>query len=259
MPRTAFVSDFDSTLFFMRREPHVSSEDITAIGDFRRGGGLFGACTGRPYLGLLDASYSLVGFDFYIVSGGAQILDGRGVPLYETRLERCLVEDLCREIRTSVIEEDAPMVIQANERLYSFAPNSDFQIRICSIDDIPGDRFFGISFYASSPEAASRIAESMTFRRPEVHAFHNNAVVDVVSARCSKGKSLLLAKKLFGIERIGAIGDSFNDVPMLEAADQSFTFFDSPEAVRKKAGCLVRSAAEALSIFSGTGADGGSA
>ena len=48
---------------------------------------------------------------------------------------------------------------------------------------------------------------------------------------------------------IAGIGDSFNDLPMLEAADVAYTFHKSPQTVKDQAGCVVSSLVEALDDF----------
>jgi hydroxymethylpyrimidine pyrophosphatase-like HAD family hydrolase len=51
---------------------------------------------------------------------------------------------------------------------------------------------------------------------------------------------------------MAAIGDSFNDLPMLRAADISFTFPYAPEELRKTASHIVPSVAAALKIMEGS-------
>ena len=70
--------------------------------------------------------------------------------------------------------------------------------------------------------------------------------VDVVAAGCSKGTGIDKVREIFGIERFGGIGDSYNDLPLLEASDISFTFPDSPEELRKAADEIVLSVSDAI-------------
>ena len=49
--------------------------------------------------------------------------------------------------------------------------------------------------------------------------------------------------------QVYGIGDSYNDIPMLESADCSFTFRDSPQIVQEKATHIVSSISEAIEMI----------
>jgi hydroxymethylpyrimidine pyrophosphatase-like HAD family hydrolase len=70
--------------------------------------------------------------------------------------------------------------------------------------------------------------------------------VDIVAAGCSKGTGVDKVRELFGIDRFGGIGDSYNDLPLLQASDISFTFPDAPDELREAADEIVRSVSEAI-------------
>ena len=57
---------------------------------------------------------------------------------------------------------------------------------------------------------------------------------------------LQAAREHFGIEKLGGIGDSYNDLPLLQASDVGFTFPDAPEKLRKEADEIVISVAQAI-------------
>ena len=53
-------------------------------------------------------------------------------------------------------------------------------------------------------------------------------------------------KELYGDVILYGIGDSINDLPLLEASDVSYTFPYAPEIVRKKATKVVDTIVDAL-------------
>ena len=79
-----------------------------------------------------------------------------------------------------------------------------------------------------------------------VSAFQNLDSVDVVPAGCSKGAGLSVARGRLGLGLVGGIGDSFNDLPLLDEADVAYTFNRAPEAVQEGADVLVDDVAGAL-------------
>ena len=59
----------------------------------------------------------------------------------------------------------------------------------------------------------------------------------------------MFVKEYLQIQVMAGIGDSFNDMPMLQAAHPSFTFSDSPKVIRGNADYVVDSVAEALDLL----------
>ena len=56
-------------------------------------------------------------------------------------------------------------------------------------------------------------------------------------------------KDTLHIDKIAGIGDSFNDIPLLEQVDVSFTFTTSDQRVKDKADYIVDSVAQSLEIL----------
>ena len=246
MGSVAIASDFDSTLYFRDREPCMRDEDISAIRQFREEGGIFGVCTGRPYYGVLEAAAEVISFDFHICTSGARIIGRQGESIADRRLSRSLVQELWELGRNLPF-----MVVQANDRLYSPRPVSkNFQVQVQSLDEIPGEAFYGVSFYADTPEAAADLAAYASRRwGGSISAYHNSICMDAVAGGVSKGGALMQVKSLLNVSAIAAIGDSYNDISMLEAADISFTFPDSPAEVQAAADHIVTSVADAVALL----------
>ena len=243
MPKIALASDCDDTLYFRNRQPRIQPGDLRAIADFRRKGGIFGICTGRPYYGVLEAVENLVDFDFHICTSGAHLLDKNGNVLEKHLLPSDLVKKLWELGKTTSF-----MVVHANGRLYSPRPTSSFQIFTRTLEDIPpGSEFFGVSVYTETPEKAAAMAASVNAEwQGCANAFHNQICMDVVAHDASKGTALLQMKKNMGISLMAAIGDSYNDLSMLQAADISFAFPYSPAEVQSSAAYIVPTVEEAL-------------
>ena len=74
--------------------------------------------------------------------------------------------------------------------------------------------------------------------------------IDIVNHDCSKGKGVLILREALNIKRIAGIGDSMNDLPLIEAADISFTFPHAPERLKEAADHIVGTVGEAISLFS---------
>ena len=79
--------------------------------------------------------------------------------------------------------------------------------------------------------------------------YQNSNSVDIVCQGNSKGTGIKFVKKYLKANKIYGIGDSYNDLPMLETVDVSFTFHSSPKSVQKQATHLVSGIAEAIDII----------
>ena len=240
------ASDFDNTLFFMFKTPQYRPGDREAIRAFQEAGGLFGVSTGRSLTGVLKAALDDVHFDFFILASGSLVLDGHQQVLDKRTVDvayvRALYERYCRS---------AEAVIQANDTVYTFdEPRYGMQTHIDDFADLAGADIYGISFYAGSDENAHAIAREIeqTYGG-SLTAYANTTVVDVVGYGCSKGRAFQVVRQKLAIDRMGAIGDSYNDTPMFAPADISFTFSYAPQAVQDEADHIVGNVRTAIDIL----------
>ena len=238
-----FASDFDGTLFF---EDHFKDEDAQAIKEFQKNGNIFGLCTGRPLIGITAVSHGEVNYDFYIISSGALILDKDLNEIYKN----CISHDLTKQVYLD-FKDDCNVLIQANRKLYSFKKTEDIRVDLCvldDIDDLDGD-IYGLSLQAKDNDKAKIITDKINEKFTELEAFQNRNFVDVCERGCSKGSGIQVLKEQLKIKDIAGMGDSFNDIPLLDAVDTSFTFCNSPEIVQQHADHIVNSIKEALDIY----------
>ncbi|WP_270526567.1 HAD-IIB family hydrolase [Longibaculum muris] len=242
----ALASDFDGTIYFGEKQGFYQS-DLDAIIAFQNAGNLFGICTGRPLVGIEPVMKGKIDLDFYILSSGAVVLDKHQNILYK----KCLSREVFNEIYKTY-HQDVEIGIQANQKMYAFhqlkMPME--QIIISSPDDIKGDDIFCLSIDGKNEENAAKICQDITTRFGDVvDSYQNIEYIDIVAKGCSKGEAIKKYKAIQGIDVIGGIGDSYNDLPMLDNVDQAFSFFRSPSIVQESADHLVYSVRDALMIF----------
>ena len=250
----ALASDFDGTLrLYNETGAYVRKEDIAAIRAFQNAGNLFGICTGRPLSGLMHVLPEGIVPDFYIVSSGAAIAetDGRGVrhPFLKT-MDTGIIRELYEQFGNDVL-----FIIHTDEKIRmmdrkSDAFSEDMQIVLHDPGQIGELTAVCVSIGAGSEEKAVQYASFINRTYGDrVHAFQNIDYLDVINADCSKGTGALQAKQLYGIDILYGIGDSFNDIPLLDASDTAFTFHRSPSEVKAHAQYTVGSIAEAVKII----------
>ncbi len=240
----ALASDLDGTLIFKEIEGGFKQDDINSVKEYQRLGCLFGLCTGRPYSGVVRGT---IDFDFYVVSSGALIVDRDGNTIYEKSINYETMRSIYRDYNDVV-----HVYIQADRKMFT-TKKGRFPIEqtlFKNIEELVDHSIQGVSMDAMTEENACKVAHSINEKYGEhVEAFQNVRCVDVVKKGCSKGAALTFFKNMMNIEEMSGIGDSFNDVPMLEHVDFGFTFPYAPQEVKKHADYLVESVSEAITIL----------
>lgn len=238
----AVASDFDNTLYFMGDEEPMRAADIFGILYFQQRGGLFGLCTGRSLVGVRDVIGPYIRPDFYILASGALVVDGEERELFKKCLPLATVESIYNRY-----QDRLRAVIQANDTVYIFGEESYLQTHIDSFEDLKDADVYGLSFAAPDEETAARTAaEINALYGDEVTAFQNVTHVDVSPRGCSKGSGIEVVRRTFGVQEMYGIGDSFNDLPLLESVDHPYTLTHAPGEVRKAAEGIVRGVSELL-------------
>ncbi len=241
----AFASDLDGTLYSRSREPQILPADLAAVRAFRDMGGLFGLCTGRTLSGARHCTGDRLELDFIIAESGALIVDGTGQTLYERLLTRELAQSIIDPLLGRM-----PCVVHAEHEVYSFIDPWPGLACIRSLDEIGTDQIYDISAAPGTEADAAALSERLKERFGEkISVFVNVSFVDIVAGGCSKGNALRELRRQMNINRLAGMGDSYNDLSMVEEADMGFTFPYAPEGLRSKADALAGSVAGALRTF----------
>lgn len=247
---TAFASDFDGTLCQSNWETGEVRFDpavLEAVRRYRAAGGLFGICTGRPYFSIRQTLAGIVDLDFYIVTTGAQVLDRDGRPLIDKPIDPVIAKELCDRYA----QEGMGFLAVTDTDFYAVGASFSLQMpTVRSLDEVPG-RLLGVSLEYHGDEVRARIVRDELNERygQSVQGFQNLGSVDVVARGCSKGSGVSVLRDAYGVTCIAGAGDSYNDLPLLAAADVSYTFDASPAEVRAAASYVVQDLAEALDHF----------
>ena len=247
-----FASDFDGTLYFYKgateaeRLPPVSVETIRR---YQAAGHLFGLCTGRQVGGLTPFIGGILQPDFYITSSGANIVGRELEPILKRGVDRSVADTLIREYNPKGYR--MTLDIEGEICVFARMDYPGFYHVITGVDDAPDGLIHQVSIHTERLEDAAAIAAAVNERFGDfVQAFQNVVEVDIAPRGCSKGKGVLYLrdymKQHWGEVKLYGIGDSMNDLPLLDAADVSYTFPYAPELVQKRATKVVPTIVDAL-------------
>jgi hydroxymethylpyrimidine pyrophosphatase-like HAD family hydrolase len=245
---TALVAtDLDGTL--LRSDGRISGRTRAALALARRSGLRVVAVTGRP---AAQARALIAGAgldDLAVCANGAEICDlARGRSLRRDYLPPAAARDLISRLRATV---PAAAVAWEDHQGQGGAP-------ACGLAPVPGpDPARGPDPAGFPPRpvakllvrqrglAAADLAAAVTAAAPAglTVTWSTGETVEVLGPGVTKGAALArLARGLgIGLDRVLAIGDGHNDLPMLAIAGRSAAVANAPAAVRAAAGLVTAS------------------
>lgn len=237
------ASDFDGTLVFNDK---FRKEDLKKIKEFQKEGNLVGLCSGRPFKGVYEFCKKYLDLDFYILCTGALVLDKDGNELFKSTITKQSLENYFNRY-----QDKYEIYIQANKQIYTYDKKemgSMVRKVINSLDEVEGD-IYGLSMFALTDENARKVCLDIEENFPELATHQNKAYIDVTAKGCSKGLGINKLKEIYHIDNIAGIGDSYNDISMLETVDTSFTFHSSPDSLTSIVDHVVDSVSQAIDIL----------
>lgn len=238
------ASDFDNTLYF---NGSFHQEDLEAIKRFQNTGHKFGICTGRQLNGITMPSIGYdISYDFYITCSGAMILDKHQHIIFEKTIPYHFVKEINQKINAwiSISSDNKVYVCGTNKKL-----PKDLGTKINSLNDLKIKEVTDFNFHFKSSELkeAKLCCDYInTYYQDYMIAFQNNEHVDVAPVNCSKGNGLKFMEKYYMSQKTITIGDSWNDITMLDAASMAYCFNYSPKELKKKADMIVHSVNECI-------------
>lgn len=233
-------SDLDHTLLF---DGKIREKDLESIYRWKNAGNKFVIATGRGknMMDIIFDNYPNLA-DYYILNNGALILDGNKNIVKKDIMNMDLAKNIIKEID----KDNFLMAIETENEIYSIG---EFKDDICpevgektknieenSLENMNLD----IIFLNCAPrnaclKSAIEIYEKLINKYSDnVSIFRNKHWIDIIPKNLSKAKGIenLLKIKKLKPSTIYVIGDSLNDLSMLEAHDNSYTFHSSEDLVK---------------------------
>ena len=81
-----------------------------------------------------------------------------------------------------------------------------------------------------------------------IEAYQNNQHIDLVAKGCSKGNGIKIIQDYFQLDLndIYGIGDSWNDLPMLDVIENGYSFIYAPVQVQRHAKTILETLADCI-------------
>ncbi len=200
------ASDFDGTIY---KHGRISEEDRAAIAAWQKNGNRFGIVTGRGREILKEAKEKGVVCDYAVVFNGACVTDANGTVLYEAYAPLSAEEAYFAFV--SQFPQSEPGTVQY--ALYDAAK-----------PDIPENRRGICQFslvFDTNEEANAVTAQLNAFFGDTLISYANGRCINTVKKGISKATGIAWYAAFLQIpdRDIYAVGDNYNDLPMLTAFD----------------------------------------
>ena len=250
------VSDIDGTLLTSENELNpLTEEAIRAVINDKQCD--FTLSTGRAFpLTLPMAAYFKLKIPF-IYSSGA---------IYDPRDNRVISAPSIKPIQIEKVEKIAEkfrvgMIIHTKTGMFCRVNDKDWET-ITSLEWMKGEKvdharriedvkidvqgeIIRLDIFAEVDWLAA-IWQEVNESIPDVHAIKMKRSIEISHNGMHKGTALTTMSQLLGIplKNIMAVGDSLNDIPLLQAAGYGVAMGTAPDALRKQADAVVPSADE---------------
>ena len=218
-----FAADYDGTFMRGSPKPGEMAENIRQADLWRKAGNLFLFATGRDVKGLLDYLPKGLVYDYIVGLNGGTVATYEGEIILEEVIPRHVADEIIAMISKNNIQEHF-------------------------ISDETENGTGKITILMDTPDEAIYMADLFSNRlKSGANVFVNDRCVDIVAPEVSKATGIACVARRHNIacSDIYCIGDSHNDVPMLNAYN-GFTMPDVDAVVDAAAIKVYNSVGEAL-------------
>lgn len=204
------ASDYDGTVNYNG----ISKEDREAIAKFRAAGNKFGVNTGRDLEMALWILHDMKGeLDFLICCTGGMILDGEGNILYEKRqkIDHARHMEILNEAQTKYRMGN----FCVSDRLTkAFADrNGKIPMRLDLLNEFTQTNLW----FLDDNDSAAFLRYLDENHADYFKGFRNGGSIDIPPLGASKTTGVYEYAKMFdNVEKIYAVGDNLNDIPMVK-------------------------------------------
>ena len=254
--RCLLASDIDGTLITGKLFPE---RNIRKIQDFVNEGGSFSLSTGRTVLALGDITSKIECISPSVLSNGCVIYDFKKD---EPISEKLLPENTLKMVQKVIDESGVGVEIHTAKR--AFVPNrsamtdlhelyENMSAEFVSFEDIAGEKVNKVIYFIENETQGKEVRRISEEYKGECDFYDTCAFINGVKQNyieqlpkgVSKAQALKELCRILDVKDGGffAIGDYYNDVPMLKSADISAVPLEAPEDVKSAASMVVGSVA----------------
>ena len=250
-----FASDFDGTFYFWSKDKKVFHENVQAVKEFQKEN-KFAVVTGRSPQSIINNLKSTdLKCDYIAGYNGGIVCDQNLNILYEDHPELDVYKILelleNEEIKSFSFFADKYMYVKCYDRSirnYSFMFHYAYlNNKRCtfSLNKVKNTPILMATLVCRNDEQARKICERIDNLHMKCTTYMNHNCIDITGLNSSKQKAVEIIGNHMKADEIYVIGDSYNDLSMIEYYN-GFTLAHANEEIKKKAHKVVKSVSEAI-------------
>ncbi len=232
----------------------ISDKSIDTIKKAAEQGIVVAVCTGRVLMEIPDEVKQMSGIQYFITSNGAAIYDNKFVCVYEDPIPKAVADKAIEILDDYVCLLDLYVggngYVQSEniDNINRYKIDSGFipvfmnsRVRVDDIHEFYNTQNPDIEkinlFFADLDERREAIARLGQLMPPPNVTYSMGNNLEINSSTCCKGQGVCFLSRKLGIEpeNIMTIGDSNNDISMLEYAGFSVAMGNAPDSVKSSA------------------------
>lgn len=241
-------SDLDGTL--IEKGGPTSDKNFEAMKKMQEQGHLIALCTGRNHIDIQPVLNKMhIPYDYLVLCNGSYIEDKSGNILFEEHISKEVGQSVIRLalshpdiVAAFCYDLGCPVLVDGETKILDLDGLKDSEDDFYTLLD-KAERFYMLSLHHKdlSVDIIKEVAKEITDRFGEIETHLNQQYIDVAPRGHSKGTGMKkLISLLDDIDSSYAIGDSFNDLPMIKAADIGATFTYAVPEIQEEANKVVR-------------------
>lgn len=251
--KTLYVSDLDGTL--LRRDGTLSPFTIQTINQLTEQGMLFSYATARSHVTAGKITEKIMPQIPVIVYNGVFILpNGGGEPLKTCCFQPEEVRYLLKLLGEREIFPIVYAMIQGQEK-FSYWPEKRNDGMEAFLQNRKGDRREnpttraglgrGTPFYFTCIDRPERLEPVYDLLKGRFQCVYQKELytgeqwLEIMPRQATKAQAVLELKKLLGCQKVVCFGDGLNDLPMFEAADESYAVADACQPLKDAASAVI--------------------
>lgn len=235
-------SDLDGTL--LNSEGRVSEENLEALRKFLDLGGLFGIATGRNQLNSTSYLQDISLTAPCILYNGGGLFDfssGEYLSYHELSKERLIpfLKSCLQKYQAVMIQifcPDMSYFISPEEFADRYIYTIHQPCKFTSLEDLENQPWIKV-LLCGNAQVLSKLSEEITETRLQQEidwVYSSDIYLEVLPKGISKGRALSEIRNLMGAKyRIYAVGDYYNDIEMIQAADVGIATRNAVEELKE--------------------------
>ena len=241
-------SDLDGTLIYGDHATPFTQKNFEKMEELRKQGHLVALCTGRNNIDIQPALKAVnIPYDYLVLCNGGYIVDSEGNVICSKLIKQNLACEMLKEFKkeeqlVTYYCDTKKQIVKNSEGIFMLDDSTELKKTDHWLDPSADVAIIGINQEDRQVDFLEPYASHVLKKyENDISWFYNTCFIDIMAKNISKGDGVkdLCQYLNITLENAYVIGDSFNDISMIQVAGHGYTFNRSVKEVKTYASHLV--------------------